>query len=376
MPTPAGPISVNNRHELVVVTSAKSATQTLALRGRARPAGRRAAARRHRHPRRARPAGTRRLRSDLPLTASSTASPSDRVSHESQRVVAEQDLARRRPPARAAPRHSPHRPVTSVSPSPATTAPVLTPIRASSPSSCTTSRSSTADRTARRASSSFADGNPEHRHHRVTDELLHRPAVTLEHAARRLVVPVHQRPQRLGVGPLADRRRARQVAEQHRDDLAHLSRLPLGASGAPQAGQNTNVVRALAPALGADGHGASLRPRRRPLTILRTRDWIGSRPPGYARAGVHACMRPTTSSPVATGSLEQIGPRRHGRRLARPRRAPGPRRRAQGAPPLGRRRPRAAGSGSSARHPRSRGSSTRTSCGSTTSSSTAGRRCS
>ena len=51
-------------------------------------------------------------------------------------------------------------PVTSVSPSPATTSPVLTPIRARRPSAGTAARISHAARTARRASSSWETGTP------------------------------------------------------------------------------------------------------------------------------------------------------------------------------------------------------------------------
>ncbi len=51
-------------------------------------------------------------------------------------------------------------PVTRASPAPATTWPVLTPIRASKPSAVTASRSSTAARSARSASSSWSTGMP------------------------------------------------------------------------------------------------------------------------------------------------------------------------------------------------------------------------
>ena len=51
-------------------------------------------------------------------------------------------------------------PVTSVSPAPATTSPVLTPMRTCRPSVATASRISIAARTARRASSSWTCGRP------------------------------------------------------------------------------------------------------------------------------------------------------------------------------------------------------------------------
>ncbi|MCZ7587983.1 MAG: hypothetical protein M5U27_03805 [Gaiella sp.] len=114
------------------------------------------------------------------------------------------------------------------------------------------------------------DGNPEHGHHRVADELLDGAAVPLEHAARRLVVAVHEGAQRLGVGPLADRRRPGQVAEQHRHDLPHLPPRGRG-EGCPAAGAEDKVVGALAPALPAHRHRPSLRPPQEPVNDLRTR---------------------------------------------------------------------------------------------------------
>ena len=61
-------------------------------------------------------------------------------------------------------------------------------------------------------------------HHRVADELLHRPAVPLDDRLRRLEVARHHPPQALRIDPLAERRRAGDVAEEHRHDLAHLAR--------------------------------------------------------------------------------------------------------------------------------------------------------
>ena len=63
----------------------------------------------------------------------------------------------------------------------------------------------------------------EHRHHGVADELLDRAAVPLEDGARVLEVAAHRRPQRLGVEPLPEGGRARQVAEDDRDGLPDLA---------------------------------------------------------------------------------------------------------------------------------------------------------
>ena len=108
------------------------------------------------------------------------------------------------------------------------------------------------------------DGNAEHRHHRVADELFHRPPVPFEHDPSRVVVPVHQRTQSLWIGAVADRRRPRQVAEQHRDDLSDLARRSRGQRrSAP--GAELEVVGALSSAMRARHHGResmSLPPHR------------------------------------------------------------------------------------------------------------------
>ena len=66
--------------------------------------------------------------------------------------------------------------------------------------------------------------NPEHGHHRVADELLHRPAVPLDDRLDPLEVAVEDRAERLGVDRFPERGRAGDVAEDHRDDLALLAR--------------------------------------------------------------------------------------------------------------------------------------------------------
>ena len=161
-------------------------------------------------------------------------------------------------------------PVTSVSPSPATTAPGVDADPRLEPE--LVHDVAELDRRACRAQRVVLarDGDPEHRHHRVADELLDGAAVPLEHRARGVVVAVHQRAQRLRVGALADRRRAGQVAEQHRDDLPHLARRRRR-ERAPQPGQNPNSSGLSRPHCRADRHEASLRPAQEPVNDLRTR---------------------------------------------------------------------------------------------------------
>jgi hypothetical protein len=114
------------------------------------------------------------------------------------------------------------------------------------------------------------DRDSEDRHHRVAHELLHPAAVPLEHPARGVVVAVHQRPQRLRIRPLPDRRRAGQVAEQHRHDLPDLAGGDRSECRAA-AGAEDKVVRALPTALPARDHAPSLRPPQEPVNDLRTR---------------------------------------------------------------------------------------------------------
>ena len=94
-------------------------------------------------------------------------------------------------------------------------------------------------------------GDPEHRHHRIADELLDRPPVALDDRAHRGEVAGHQGPQRLGVQLLAQGRRPGHVGEQDRHDLAHLAR-GRGRLGlrAPHSGQNFAPAATSAPQSG------------------------------------------------------------------------------------------------------------------------------
>ena len=148
-------------------------------------------------------------------------------------------------------------PVTSVSPSPpTTTSPVLIPMRASSPCSAMAARISDGRAHGAQRVVLVRDGDPEDRHHRVADELLHRAAVTLEDDAQILEVAAHACAQRLGVRRLAERGRADEVAEEHGDDLALLAR---GLSRSGQLGSaraaEARVAPVLAPAVRASRHG-------------------------------------------------------------------------------------------------------------------------
>ena len=77
------------------------------------------------------------------------------------------------------------------------------------------------------------DRCPEHRHHRVADELLHRAAEVLQPAPQDGVVGSERAAHVLDVHPLAAAGEADEVGEEHRDDLALLDRRD-SASAAPQ----------------------------------------------------------------------------------------------------------------------------------------------
>src|SRR5439155_26201456 len=102
----------------------------------------------------------------------------------------------------------------------------------------------------------------EHRHHGVADELLDRPAVALEHGAHLAEVAGHDRAQYLGVEPLAEAGRVRDVAEHDRHDLARSVALEGWGQGLPAVRAEARLVGILPPAVGAARHGRSLSLRR------------------------------------------------------------------------------------------------------------------
>ena len=125
---------------------------------------------------------------------------------------------------------------------PVTTSPVVTPIRASRPSSG--QRVAHLDRRPHRAQRVVLvhDRHAEHGHHRVADELLDRAAVALDDRLHPLEVAGEQRPQRLRVGRLAERRRA--VTSQKRTVTILRCSDVLATAAAPHSGQNLNASAA------------------------------------------------------------------------------------------------------------------------------------
>ena len=103
----------------------------------------------------------------------------------------------------------------------------------------------------------------EHGHHGVADELLHTAAVPLDDRLHPLEVARQQRTQPLGIERLAERRRARQVAEQDRHRLALLLR-PRG-RGRGRKREATllaelGALAVLVPTTRADQHESTLEP--------------------------------------------------------------------------------------------------------------------
>ena len=102
------------------------------------------------------------------------------------------------------------------------------------------------------------DRYAENRHHGVPDELLDRPAVTLDRVAHRVEVAEHQLPHRLGVHPLAHRSRPGDVAEEQGRELSPLGsrRRQRGAASRAEA----EALRTLPAARTAGRHARSVRP--------------------------------------------------------------------------------------------------------------------
>ena len=99
---------------------------------------------------------------------------------------------------------------------------------------------------------------PEDGHHGVADELLDRAAVPRDRRAHRVEVAGHRLPQRLGVELLAEARRSLQVAEEDRDELAHLLRGHGGRERRSAEAAETELRGVFLPAIWAKLHAKSV----------------------------------------------------------------------------------------------------------------------
>ena len=100
--------------------------------------------------------------------------------------------------------------------------------------------------------------DPEDRHHRVPDELLHRAAVAFDRDLHRVEVARHHATERLRVEQLAERRRAGDVAEHDGDGLADLVAPRLLGKRRRARHAEARLVGVLDAAAGTDAHRPSL----------------------------------------------------------------------------------------------------------------------
>ena len=137
------------------------------------------------------------------------------------------------------------------------------------------------------------DRSAEHRHHRVPDELLDRPAVALDLLPQARVVGADARAHVLGVGGIRGGGEADQVAEEHRHDLAlllHRAADGCSVSGARAERAERKLARELLAAGRASRHPPSLgqwRPGRGTNARRRARSAIAGTPSvcAFARGG-------------------------------------------------------------------------------------------
>jgi hypothetical protein len=102
------------------------------------------------------------------------------------------------------------------------------------------------------------DGNAEHRHDRIADELLDPTRMPLDDRLHPLEVTREDPTESLGIEPLAERSRLDHVREQNGDRLPHLvRRWTHERSSAARA--ESGGVRAFEPAARTQDHASSLR---------------------------------------------------------------------------------------------------------------------
>ena len=97
---------------------------------------------------------------------------------------------------------------------------------------------------------------PEDRHDRVPDELLHGAAVVLEDSLHRLEVALEKLAQRLRVHRLGEAGRADEVREHDGDRLSHVLGCLGGGERRPTEPAQTETVRVFLATIGADLHAA------------------------------------------------------------------------------------------------------------------------
>src|SRR6266511_2874656 len=102
------------------------------------------------------------------------------------------------------------------------------------------------------------DGDAEHRHNGVADELLHGPAVRFERSLHLLEVAGHDPAKGFGIQPLAEARGAGDVGEHDGDHLADLALLRDGFEGPAAGGTESGTLRVVFTAMSAQWHLAGV----------------------------------------------------------------------------------------------------------------------
>ena len=119
--------------------------------------------------------------------------------------------------------------------------------------------------------------NPEHPHHRVPDELLHRPAEPLDVSAGHREVRRQHRVHIFWIRRLRRRREPHQIAEQRRDDLALLTQTPSRSSQRGASTHHRSVARR-----GSHHHKKGTAPSGDTIPHNPTPASLTSRPPSVA----------------------------------------------------------------------------------------------
>ena len=114
---------------------------------------------------------------------------------------------------------------------------------------------------------------PEDGHDRVADELLDGAPMAFEHLLHGVEVPRHDAPERLGVEPFAEARRADKICEDDGDRLADLGRVIGGTERGATRAAEPGVQRVVLAAVGAGLHVWSVRRCARLVELFGPGPW-------------------------------------------------------------------------------------------------------
>ena len=126
--------------------------------------------------------------------------------------------------------------------------------------------------------------DPEHSHDGIADELLDRAAMALQGHTHLVEVPADRAPQRLGIKPLAERRRAGEVGEDDGHCLPELPRRSRGQECRSTLTAELEAVRAQLSALRTCLHGLSVGPEDPQFLGRREMPKVGIEPTRSSRS--------------------------------------------------------------------------------------------